>query len=252
MKQAVSYALFGVGLCVLNYTTAVAQDSLYIDPIGNVGIGTSTPTATVDVVATNAMLRVTTTGPTAERVPFSIGNDGKTRFSIVNGTSTWTFDNDSNFFNISKVGTGVNEFRVRDNGDGLFLGDVYAGGVKLTSSRLVKTGFTPVEPEAVLDKLAMLEVSRWHFKKDEEAKQYIGPMAEDFTAVFGVGDGKHIDVTDANGVAYAAIQGLNKMLEQKGERIAMLEAQNARLEERLRALEQAVLLSANANNAVAD
>jgi len=53
-------------------------------------------------------------------------------------------------------------------------------------------------------------------------------MAEDFQAAFGLGsDDQHIATVDADGVALAAIQGLNEKLE----------AENAALKARLAAIE---------------
>ncbi len=43
---------------------------------------------------------------------------------------------------------------------------------------------------------------------------HIGPMAQDFYAAFGLGDSdKHIAQGDAQGVALAAVQGLNQKLD---------------------------------------
>ena len=57
---------------------------------------------------------------------------------------------------------------------------------------------------------------------------HIGPMAEDFKDAFGMaGDGKSIGTVDADGVALAAIQGLNQKLE----------SENAELRLRLEAIE---------------
>ncbi|MBN1814560.1 MAG: hypothetical protein JXA14_22160, partial [Anaerolineae bacterium] len=64
-----------------------------------------------------------------------------------------------------------------------------------------------------------------------------GPMAQDFYAAYGLGaDDKHISTTDADGVALVAIKELNAQNK-------ALEAENAELEARLTALEQAAGLS---------
>ncbi len=43
----------------------------------------------------------------------------------------------------------------------------------------------------------------------------MGPMAQDFYAAFGLGiDDKHIVTVDADGVAFAAIQGLYELIEE--------------------------------------
>ena len=70
------------------------------------------------------------------------------------------------------------------------------------------------------------------------ATPHMGPMAQDFHAAFGLGtDDKHIATVDADGVALAAIQGLNQKLtdelKQKGTEIT-------ELKQRLDALEKIV------------
>jgi hypothetical protein len=58
-----------------------------------------------------------------------------------------------------------------------------------------------------------------------------GPRAQDFAALFGVGeDDRHIHPLDAQGVALAAIQGLVARLEATREENARLAARVARLE----------------------
>ncbi|MFO1302792.1 MAG: hypothetical protein U1F54_03620, partial [Burkholderiales bacterium] len=60
-------------------------------------------------------------------------------------------------------------------------------------------------------------ISTWAYKTEEAAGyRHIGPTAQDFHARFGVGyDDKSITTVDADGVALAAIQGLNDKLEAK-------------------------------------
>ena len=57
-------------------------------------------------------------------------------------------------------------------------------------------------------------------------------MAQDFSAAFKVGaDDKHIATVDADGVALAAIQGLNRVVQDKEARIQALERTVAELKE---------------------
>ena len=57
--------------------------------------------------------------------------------------------------------------------------------------------------------------------------KHIGPMAQDFHAAFGLGQNPSaIATVDADGVALAAIQGLNRKLEKEA---ASLSDQNAAL-----------------------
>jgi hypothetical protein len=116
-------------------------------------------------------------------------------------------------------------------------------GVFVSSSdRNVKFGFAPVDPKEVLEKVATLPITRWHFTNDLSTA-HIGPVAQDFYAAFGVGpDDKHIATVDADGVALAAIQGLNQKMEagsQRSEdRMQKLETENAELKQRLEKLER--------------
>jgi hypothetical protein len=68
----------------------------------------------------------------------------------------------------------------------------------------------------------------------------MGPMAQDFYAAFNLGEDEvHLAPVDANGVAFAAIQALNESLEEKKAQITSLEHENAEMETRLTALEEA-------------
>jgi hypothetical protein len=59
-------------------------------------------------------------------------------------------------------------------------------------------------------------------------------MAQDFYAAFGLGeDDQHISTIDAEGAALAAIQGLHRISEERGERIGELEAENDALRKEL-------------------
>jgi hypothetical protein len=71
----------------------------------------------------------------------------------------------------------------------------------------------------------------------------MGPMAQDFYTAFNVGlEDTGICTVDADGVALAAIQGLNAKVElssQRSEdRIQRLETENTELKRRLEALEK--------------
>jgi trimeric autotransporter adhesin len=91
-----------------------------------------------------------------------------------------------------------------------------AGTLAQNSDRNVKSGFQPVDARGVLEKIAAMPFTRWHYT-NEVAAPHMGPMAQDFYAAFGLGeDDKHITTVDEGGVALAAIQGLNQKLEAEG------------------------------------
>ncbi|MED0990289.1 MULTISPECIES: tail fiber domain-containing protein [Bacillus cereus group] len=122
-------------------------------------------------------------------------------------------------------------FRVLNNGD------VQVRGITLTSDKNAKENFSNVNTLEILDNLASMPILSWNYKEDPSSKRHIGPTAQDFHATFGLnGDdnNKHISSVDLQGVALAAIQGLNEKL--KAENVELY-AKLASLEERLSALE---------------
>lgn len=148
---------------------------------------------------------------------------------------------------------GANQFVVRATGGyWLFSGTDNSGyptsGVVLPSGsgtwsnwsdRNAKTNCAPVAPRAVLEKVAALPIATWNYRTQDPSIRHIGPMAQDFQAAFSVGENDTtITTIDADGVALAAIQGLNQKLEQA---VRDKEAKIAELEKRLAALEQLVL-----------
>jgi trimeric autotransporter adhesin len=91
-----------------------------------------------------------------------------------------------------------------------------AGTLAQNSDRNVKSDFQPVDARSVLEKIAAMPFTRWHYTNNVAAP-HMGPMAQDFYAAFGLGeDDRHITTVDEGGVALAAIQGLNQKLEAEG------------------------------------
>ncbi len=123
-------------------------------------------------------------------------------------------------------------------------GAVFSNGVDLVSDRNAKENFVSVNPVQVLDKVTSMPVTEWNYKTDTGTR-HIGPMAQDFYSAFNVGtDDKHISMVDEGGVALAAIQGLNRKVENelktKDAEIQRLEQQNDSLAEQLSQLLSAV------------
>ena len=114
--------------------------------------------------------------------------------------------------------------------------DVFARAFHVASDRNLKANFKRVDVAKVLEQVARLPISHWNYKDDAPSVAHIGPMAQDFHAAFGLNgaDNKRISAVDAQGVALAAIQGLNRKLERQ---ITQLEAENAALRAGLAALE---------------
>lgn len=109
-----------------------------------------------------------------------------------------------------------------------------------TSDRNMKENIREVNPREVLEKVVTMPVSRWNYLDDPDS-DHIGPMAQDFHAAFSAGaDDKHIATVDADGVALAAIKGLNEKIEEKDREIESLREKNDAMDARLEALERAL------------
>jgi photosystem II stability/assembly factor-like uncharacterized protein len=113
------------------------------------------------------------------------------------------------------------------------------GTVSPMSDRNAKKNFAPVNAQSVLAQVAALPITRWEYKADSGI-EHLGPMAQDFHAAFGLNgpDDKHITTTDEEGVALAAIQGLNQKLEDQAKAMNAKDAEIQELKRRLDALEK--------------
>jgi hypothetical protein len=191
---------------------------------GNVGIGTASPGVKLDV--NGAYLRVTGAGNEQAYIGGD-GTGGDIEIGSRNaGVMTAGFWNSAAFSHMNVVGLNFIP----------------------TSDRNQKENFQPVNVREVLEKVAALPVTRWNYKADPD-NPHIGPMAQDFHAAFATGpDDKHITTVDADGVALAAIKGLNEKLreevktkekeltalrEEKNAEIATLREETAALREAL-------------------
>ncbi|QCC50851.1 tail fiber domain-containing protein [Halapricum salinum] len=176
--------------------------------------------------------------------------------AVDDGAFVWADDQGAtNFSSSGQVGTsdptGANTFSARAYGGVRFA----TGSSKVTyissgstgwstsSSRAVKTNVSPFEPDAALSGVEEMDVCTWEYE-DEDGEgagvTHVGPMAEDFHEAFeaDLGDSdEHINSINADGLAFAAIQGLSERLERKEERIDELEAENEQLRERLEEIE---------------
>jgi trimeric autotransporter adhesin len=119
---------------------------------------------------------------------------------------------------------------------GNFIGNVrVTGTINPPSDRNVKRDFVPVDHRAILEKVAALSIQTWAYTNDSRGTRHLGPVAQDFQAAFGLGaDDKSIATVDADGVALAAIQGLNQRLTEELKRRDMENSELKRSIEELR------------------
>ena len=96
--------------------------------------------------------------------------------------------------------------------DKLFQAAIGIGSAALISDENIKHDITKFDEETILEKIADLDVGTWRYNEETglSTDKHIGPMAQEFKRVFGVGDGKTIALVDAIGVMLATQSALAK------------------------------------------
>jgi hypothetical protein len=92
------------------------------------------------------------------------------------------------------------------------------------SDRRTKKDFAAVDQQDILEKVASLPLMSWSYATQPSSIRHIGPTAQDFKAIFGLGrDERYISTADADGVALAAIQALYQHLRDVALKLAAYE-----------------------------
>ena len=112
-------------------------------------------------------------------------------------------------------------------------------GWTCTSDRNVKRNLRPVDSSGMLAKVVAMPVYHWQPKDGPNREvEHLGPMAQDFMAAFGLGDNdKAIGFQDAEGVAFAAIQGLHQLVQQERSKVEAQEREIRALKDRIARVE---------------
>jgi hypothetical protein len=213
---------------------------------GRVGIGTKTPGTALEVAdritagkVDGTFLNWTPSGGSVSVKGLISSSDPHAGYGVTIGPDhaspvVWMYSQPGNSFEVMGMDygqaipdAGKRLMRVEINGDTHVMRNAYAKNFIPESDRNLKTDITPVDVEHILSHVLALPISTWDFT-NSPGTRHLGPMAQDFHAAFGLGgdDDKHISTLDADGVALAAIQGLNQKLEQR----------NAALEKRVEEL----------------
>jgi len=222
----------------------LALADMEITSSGDVGIGTSTPTASLEVKRSDgtATIKVYENGPFVKRQMFILENNGAASFRFRNSATgrAWTFamtDNPpTDEFVINDPYSPGREMFLDQFGNAEFEGSVSATTFNTVSDRNLKDRIEVLDGQKVLRKVMELPISRYCFKGDSKGQRHIGPMAQNFYALFEVGaDNRHISVADSSGIALAAIQ---QIVRDKDAQIAELEKRLSVMEQRLGNLEE--------------
>ena len=103
----------------------------------------------------------------------------------------------------------------------------------VVSDRNAKKNFQSVDTVAMLEKLAAIPIERWNYQWEKDSDvPHLGPMAQDFKGAFYPGrDDKTISMLEFDGVALAALQGLNRKLDEKDAEVQALKQSVAELKQ---------------------
>ncbi len=191
-----------------------APDNQLVVDVSGIGIGTDLPSEDLDIVSGSPTIALT---------------DVDVFSGAVNGIWEINSDPQAAIFDIRDVTGGVSPLMI-DSGalDAAVVID--AAGVSLSSSRTVKRDIEPAVPAALLAQLAELPIYTWSYAGDGSGALHLGPMAEDFHRLFGLGkSARRISSIDTAGVALAAIQALHRELAKRDSEIAELRQMVERL-----------------------
>lgn len=143
---------------------------------------------------------------------YGIGVQSNTFYQRSNSQFAW-FRDGAHEDAALNPGSGGTLLMTLGTNDGTPLGVARAQQFVNVSDRNAKIAFEAIDPVDVLARVLELPLSEWSYRTAPR-ERHIGPMAQDFRAAFGLGrDETTIATVDADGVALAAIQGLNARLE---------------------------------------
>jgi hypothetical protein len=203
---------------------------MVITPSSNVGIGTITPHANLDVADSFKVgaLRIERrdingqaassifTDPNLNNEHLVLGARARTDVVIRRETGD--------------VGIGTTDPQAKLDVNG----KINCTVLELTSDRNQKQDFSSVDVRSILDRLISLPIQTWAYTNDAKVR-HIGPTAQDFHAAFpDLGsDDKHIAAGDLASVALAAVQALHEELQEIKARLEAKDARIATLEHKL-------------------
>ena len=120
--------------------------------------------------------------------------------------------------------TAENQFVVAASGAVRFLSDKSrsmgvelapgGSGWSVVSDRNAKTMIEKADTVNVLERVMALRISEYSYKSQHESVRHMGPMAQDFHPLFGLGEDElRVSAMNLAGISLAAIQGLHAELE---------------------------------------
>ena len=241
----------GIVLLLFGSAPAAAQgdgETIFVDPSGMVGVGTSTPGARLDILPTTSTpieLRVKNDAVNTDALAVvqSANNNlifriyeaptGEGVFSVfaANGTENLRFTGQAG----GRLGIGcaqnIGADLVLNAAGGGACGagtesTINAGATQftITSSRTIKKNIEPVEVDGILEKISRVGVYHYDFISGPEDN--LGLIAEDFHEIFGRGSDKLLDGQEVTMALWLAVQELTARTDDLARQNEALAAQN--------------------------
>lgn len=109
-----------------------------------------------------------------------------------------------------------------------------SGTFSCASSRTIKTAFEAIDTQTLLAGIRALPLSTWAYIEDHTGTRHLGPVAEDFFAQFGLGEGpSSIGAQDLASLGLVGVQALAERDEAHARELAALSEHNAQLQQHL-------------------
>lgn len=245
-------ALLVVSAALLSLAPAAAfaqTGTLFVEG-DNVGIGTSTPGARLDILPSGSTLEMRVKNGTTNSDVIAVVQSGSSNqifrifeapsgegvFSVfaANGSENLRFTGQAG----GRLGIGCAQGIGADivlnaNGGGLCgsgtESTINAGATQftVTSSRTIKENINPVEVDGILEKISDVDVYHYDFISGPEDN--LGLMAEDFHQIFGRGSDKLLSGQEVTMALWLAVQELTARTDELARQNDALSAQNEEL-----------------------
>lgn len=216
-----------------NYAVAIGHEA-YAEGTGSLAIGTSVKTDNPysvaignfsEAIADRSFAFGSFVSTNFKNGAFIIGDGSTTTTTLshLNNTMTMRFNNGYRLYTRSDLTT----YAYMANG---------ATAWSFMSDKNTKENFEDVNGEDILNKISTLPITKWNYISNDDNVKFIGPMAQDFHAAFGLGG------SDSCGINSMAIDGLNlaaiKALTARTEKIEALEQKVSNQEAEINALRE--------------
>ena len=223
------------------------DNSLVIDQVGAVGLGTESPAAALHVKRSDGTAQVLveeTSGASAQRTLFKIKNKGQTEFRIENTDTAneWIFGlRSDNVFVIAEGGAGGKAFQFSGNSGNLVL----SNGDFITESNTYPDYV--FEPGYELESIEQHAAYMWensHLPAVGSGKGKKLSLGKTTAAMLEELEKAHIYIEQLNErrkQEEAAIEQLNAIVKDKVTQLAQVQSENAKLAKRLDRLEALLL-----------